>query len=265
MSNTFSWSTSSTPGTKKSGNDDSFIICSITEEGSKTLENSGSSTATTSSHIFAISDGMGGENAGCHASKTILTDLINFIPSIDHIESSELIEQLADQLEKTHQKINDQAALDENLKGMGATLTLAWFTSRALYLIHVGDSRIYLHRDGETSQLSEDHSFVWKQLKRGEISEYKYRNHPRRPALYEVLGGGHRKANPSITVHPYQAGDKYMICSDGLIDGLWQKHIHNAFISVTDSTSSLREALLSRSLENDNSDDTTLIVLEVSK
>ncbi len=269
MSQRFSWSASSTSGTKKPENDDSWIVCSAGLDGSQTLASDGDSSLENKDLIFAISDGMGGGNAGYLASELILENISMLIPSIFRLAAQgfnpDYLEQLILQLEKTHKNINEAAELDVNHKGMGATLTLAWFTPENLYLAHVGDSRLYLHRRGQTVQLSEDHSFVWKKLIRGELTEYKYRNHPRRSSLYEVIGGGHRNITPMVAAIPYQAGDKFLICSDGLIDGLWEKNIHSAFTSETRSMQALREHLLEKALENDGTDDTTLITLQIAE
>ena len=75
---------------------------------------------------------------------------------------------------------------------MAATITLSWFTPENMYIAHVGDSRLYLHRDGETTQITNDHNFIWKKFNKGELSEFQYRMHPRRCILHEVVGGGHR-------------------------------------------------------------------------
>ena len=169
MSSRFSWSASSTSGSKKPENDDSWIVCSAGFEGAQVLGSDGSSLLEDSDLIFAVSDGMGGGNAGYLASKLILENISQLIPKIFRLAAQgfnpDYLDQLILQLEKTHEKINERAALDEKHKGMGATLTLAWFTPENLYLAHVGDSRLYLHRNGETVQLSEDHSFIWKKLK----------------------------------------------------------------------------------------------------
>ena len=162
--------------------------------------------------------------------------------------------------------INTSAAEDTSQKGMGATLALAWFTPENLYFTNVGDSRIYLHRNGETRMLTTDHTFAWKKLQRGEISERQYREHPRRSVLYQVVGSGKNQVKPTTSTLHYQPGDRFLICSDGLIDGLWEKHIHSSFIRITEnqcSTTDLTSSLMSRAMSNDGSDDTTLITLAV--
>lgn len=266
MSDKFHWSAASISGSKKPENDDSWLVFSAGMSGCDVLPHQGEFQLADKDIVFAVSDGVGGGNAGYLASKLILKHISSLIPKTFKTAAQGLnpdyLEQLVIQLEKVHKKINEAGADRTECVGMGATLTLAWFTPENLYLAHIGDSRLYLHRDGKTVQISEDHSLVWKKRQRGELSEYHYRNHPRRSALYEVMGGGHRNIHPMVAAIPYQAGDKFMLCSDGVVDGLWEKHIHAAFLKTTDAAS-LQETLLQAAVENDGHDDTTLITIHI--
>ncbi len=267
MSANFQWSAASVSGSKKPENDDSWVVFSAGMNGCDVLSEQGDFSLSEKDIIFAVSDGMGGGNAGYLASSLILEHISSLIPKTFKAAAQgfnpDYLEQLVLQLEKVHEKINAVGAGEENYKGMGATLTLAWFTPENLYVAHIGDSRLYLHRDGETTQISEDHTFAWKKFQRGELSEYKFRHHPRKSALYEVIGGGHRNIHPMVAAIPYQSGDKFMLCSDGVIDGLWEKHIHAAFLE-NPAPEALQKALLTRALENDGLDDTTLITISVA-
>jgi len=262
----FSWSAESISGTKKPDNDDAIIVFSAGSSGSTILPPTGEFRLDSEDIVFAVSDGMGGGNAGYLASKLILENISNLIPRTFKMAAQgfnpDYLEQLLYQLEKTHAAINSHAETNENFKGMAATLTLAWFTPENLYLAHIGDSRLYLHRDGKTTQLSEDHSFAWKKLKRGELSEYQYRAHPRRSALYEIIGAGHKNIRPMLAAIPYRSGDQFMLCSDGVIDGLWEKHIHSAFLKNL-PPKELKETLVQRAIDNAGSDDTSLITIAI--
>lgn len=268
MPTNFQWKASSISGNKKPENDDAWLIFSAGMNGSSTLPPSGKFTNENKDIIFAVSDGMGGGNAGHLASNLILSNLSNIIPSTFKAAAQgfrpDYLEQLEIAIEKTHIAINNAGKSNPKHKGMGATLTLAWFTPENLYLAHVGDSRFYLHRNGKTAQLSEDHSFIWKKLHRQEISEYQYRNHPRKAALYQAIGGAHRTVKPQIAAIPYQQGDQFIICSDGIIDGVWEKHIHAAFLNNHSTPESIHNNLIARAIENDGSDDTTLIALSIT-
>jgi protein phosphatase len=150
----------------------------------------------------------------------------------------------------------------DDKKGMAATLAFAWFTPENMYLANVGDSRIYRSRGGKLEQLTKDHTSAWAQWKRGEIHEIQYRTHPRRSALYEVVGGGHLQVCPHFAAVNYQSGDRFLICSDGLIDGVWERNISEAL----SAESSPREAcgnLLKRAMDNSGTDDTTLVVIRI--
>lgn len=265
------WSADSISGTKKPVNDDAWLAFASDIEGATLLGKDGRHSLKAHDLVFAVSDGMGGGNAGDVASQLLLENLSAMIPRTFNTAAAgmhpDYIHHMQQAVQAVHMAINGEGAQDQSKKGMAATLALAWFTPENLYLCNVGDSRIYVHRDinteAKTTQLTQDHTFVWKKLNRGEINEREFRTHPRRSALYEVVGGGHRSVNPYVASFSYTPGDRFLICSDGLVDGLWDKNIHATFLDNRDSTSALAEALISRAVSNDGKDDTTLIALEV--
>ena len=209
---------------------------------------------------------MGGGNAGDLASSLLLQRMTEIIPETFKIAASgffpDCLDHLADAIRSVHEHINDAAACDHT-RGMAATLALAWFTPENLYIANAGDSRIYISRGGKLEQLTRDHTAAWGQWKRGEISEIEYRSHPRRSALYEVIGGGHPNVCPHFAAVPYQPGDRFLICSDGLIDGVWERHISNA-LAASASPQETARTLLKRAIDNSGIDDTTLIVIHVN-
>jgi protein phosphatase len=236
------------------------------------LEKEGRHSLATHDLVFAVSDGMGGGNAGDAASKLLLEVLSSLIPRTFKTAASgfhpDNLSHLNQAIQAVHLAVNAAAASEESKNGMAATLALAWFTPENLYIANVGDSRIYIHHGHgknihQTEQLTEDHTYTWKKMSRGELTEREYRNHPKRSVLYEIIGRGRPNVRPNVAAVPYQPGDRFLICSDGLIDGLWQKHIHSAFLKNSDSTSDLAQALMSRAIGNDGTDDTTLIALTV--
>ncbi len=209
---------------------------------------------------------MGGGNAGELASALIIEKLSAIIPETFKAAAAGLfpdsLEYLTDVLRQVNDAINLAAKGVAEKEGMGATLALAWFAPENLYLANIGDSRIYRCRDGKTEQISKDHTSAWAAWKRGEMQEAQYRAHPRRAALYGAMGGGHPEIFPHVAAVQYQSGDRFMICSDGLIDGLWERKI-GIFLANGDAVGSCR-GLLERAVENSGSDDTTLVVIDVS-
>ncbi len=262
------WAACTHSGSRKPRNDDSFIAFASGAQGAEMLAANGSHSLATHDLVFAVSDGMGGGNAGDLASSLILQQMCEIIPETFKVAAAGLfpdcLSHLDEALRSVHDHINAAAARREQCHGMAATLALAWFTPENLYLANAGDSRIYLSRQGELTQLTRDHTSAWGQWQRGEISEVQYRNHPRRSALYEVVGGGHLKVCPYFAAIPYLPGDRFLICSDGLIDGLWERHIANALARGRDAPALTVETLLNRSLDNSGVDDTTLIVVAVT-
>jgi len=209
---------------------------------------------------------MGGKNAGELASNLILAWLRQRASSIYAVLSKtpDHPEPLERALQEVHQGLNQLAQDDEKIKGMGATLTAAYITPGFLTLAHIGDSRIYLHRDGETELLTQDHTAAFHEWNKGNISEYAYRSHPRRSALYESLGGGHQGINPQFLHLPVRHHDRLLICSDGLVDGLWEKNIHQE-LSADLPVEDIAKNLIERATSNDGKDDCTLVVAEISQ
>jgi protein phosphatase len=260
------WAALTHSGSRKSRNDDALISFASGPAGAETLAHAGSRSLDQHDLVFAVSDGMGGGNAGDLASSLLLQRMTEIIPETFKMAASgffpDCLDHLANTLRSVHDHINSTAACDHT-RGMAATVALAWFTPDNLYLANAGDSRIYLSRSGKLEQLTRDHTAAWGQWKRGEISEIEYRAHPRRSALYEVIGGGHAQVCPHLAAIPYQADDRFLICSDGLIDGLWERHISDALASAA-PPEMVAQTLLKRAIDNSGIDDTTLIVVRVS-
>lgn len=264
---TLHWAARSHSGSRKPRNDDSLIAFASGQNGAEILAADGSHSLARHDLVFAVSDGMGGGNAGDIASSIIVQQMTEIIPLTFKAAASGIfpdsLSHLGDALRTIHEQINAAADGCDLKSGMAATLALAWFTPDNLYLANAGDSRIYQSRDGVLTQLSRDHTSAWGQWKRGEISEIQYRTHPRRAALYEVVGGGHGKVHPHFAAISYQPGDRFLVCSDGLIDGLWERHISDALAACPDDPAATADALLKRAIDNSGIDDTSLIVVAV--
>ena len=262
------WAALTHSGSRKLRNDDSLIAFASGPGGAEILAAQGSHPLTTRDLVFAVSDGMGGGNAGDIASAAILQQMTEIIPETFKAAAAgffpDSLSHLGTAIRSVHEQINTAAADSEHHSGMAATLALAWFTPENLYLTNVGDSRIYRSRGGVLEQLTRDHTLAWGQWKRGEILEIQYRSHPRRAALYEVVGGGHERVNPHFAAVSYEPGDRFLICSDGLIDGLWERQLSNALAACPENPADTASALLNRAIDNSGIDDTTLIIVTVN-
>lgn len=260
------WAGDSRSGTRKPRNDDSMIVFASGPDGAATLPVPGSRSLEFHDIVFAISDGMGGANAGDLASSLILSRMSEIVPETFKMAAAgffpDCLDHLAEAIRSVHEHVNEAGAAGADSRGMAATLAVLWFTPENAYLANVGDSRIYRFREGVLEQLSRDHTAAWGQWKRGEIAEVQYRAHPRRAALFEVVGGGHASVCPHLAAIPYQPGDRFLVCSDGVIDGLWERHIASGLGGAA-HVEDCANKLLQRAIENSGVDDASLFVIEV--
>jgi protein phosphatase len=111
--------------------------------------------------------------------------------------------------------VYEQAQKEEGREGMGTTLTVAAVADGALYFGHVGDSRLYLIRGGAIEQLTQDHSWVDEQVRRGELTEEEARNHPQRNIITAAVGRD-LELTPDLDSLPLEPGDRLLLCTDGL-------------------------------------------------
>lgn len=264
---TLHWASRSQSGSRKPQNDDTLVAFASGAAGAEILPANGIHSLDTHDLVFAVSDGMGGGNAGDLASAVLLEKMRSIIPETFKAAAAGLfpdcMAHLLDAIRSVHDHVNQVAAVSHETHGMAATVAIAWFTPENLYLANVGDSRIYRSRGGVLEQLSRDHTSAWGQWKRGEIPEVQYRAHPRRAALYEVVGGGHQNVCPHHAAIPFEPGDRFLICSDGLIDGVWERQIGNALAANEFDPQHAIQALIDRAVENDGSDDTSAIAMIV--
>jgi len=180
--------------------------------------------------VFAVSDGMGGAMAGEFASKIAVEKITKLLPSFFHRNAggySEAMENvLREVFAEIHRALDYLGSSYEECRDMGATLSLCWFTPRWLYFAHVGDSRIYrLPKDGPMKQITEDDTYVAWLYRNGQINEREAKNHPRRNVLQKSLGGGHQFAEPQVGAIALEAGDRFLLCTDGVTDGLYDERL----------------------------------------
>ncbi len=128
--------------------------------------------------------------------------------------------------ESIHHEMTQLSRFDRNCHNMGATLSLGWFKRGRMYFGHIGDSRIYrLPKSGGIEQISDDHTHVGWLKRSGKINEREARMHPRKNVLAQALGAGHRYLVPHVGIVDCDAGDRFVFCTDGVIDGLWDRGI----------------------------------------
>ena len=164
-------------------------------------------------HLLVVADGMGGHAGGDIASATVITELVE----IDHdsLTAAEASSQLGRAITRANHEIAKTFADNPELEGMGTTVTAIMRARNKLILAHIGDSRAYLLREGRLSQVTKDHSFVQTLIDEGRITEEEASTHPQRSVVTRVLTGDDGD-EPDLGAREARAGDRYLLCSDGL-------------------------------------------------
>lgn len=260
------WSSRTATGNRHIGNDDAYLALEVSPEGARRLDADGESLFEPNHLVLAVSDGMGGGAAGELASRLILARIRKRAPELYEAlhANPDNAEPLIPLLRSAHEGLNALAANEDNLRGMGATLTLAWISPGCLSYAHIGDSRLYLHRAGNTTLLTEDQTRAFSQWKSGQITEVAFRSHPRRCALYDILGAGHDHIHPQIGSHALENEDRLLLCTDGIIDGLWERGIRSE-LSAAEPPRNIATRLLERARKECAADDATAIVAELEQ
>jgi protein phosphatase len=160
--------------------------------------------------LFAVADGMGGHLAGDVASATAIEALHN------RLSRSEVSpEDLEEAIKIANEEIRSKAGSDPSLSGMGTTCTVLAVDGSTGYVAHVGDSRAYLYRSGELTQLTEDHTLVQRLVQEGRLSEEEAEHHPQRSIITRALGIEDTLEVDSMILE-LNDGDRVLMCSDGL-------------------------------------------------
>jgi protein phosphatase len=161
--------------------------------------------------LLAVADGMGGMAAGEVASNIVVAALA---PLDEDVSGSDLIDALKDSISAANQQLRDAVEANPALEGMGTTLTAMLFGGARIGLVHVGDSRAYVLRDGELTQITRDDTYVQMLVDEGRITPDEATTHPQRSLLTRALDG--RDIDPEFSVREARVGDRYLLCSDGL-------------------------------------------------
>lgn len=206
--------------------------------------------------LLAVADGMGGHAAGEVASKVVIAALA---PLDDDEPGDDLLSQLSDAVTSGNNAISELVADDPELEGMGTTLTAMLFSSGKFGVAHVGDSRAYMLRDDVFSKITHDDSFVQKLQDEGRITEEEAETHPQRSLLLKALTG--QQVEPSLTVREARAGDRYLLCSDGL-SGMVSKDTLDEAVRIKD-VGECADRMVELALKGGGTDNVTVIVADV--
>ena len=180
--------------------------------------------------LFAVADGMGGHNAGEVASYLAIEELNKRAFMLNSIRTDEIQQWVISAIANANKEVFEASCFDSGMEGMGTTLTTLVVKNNKAVIGHIGDSRIYIWRDGRLSLLSEDHSMVNELVRMGHISEEKAKNHPHRNILSRALGI-ERHTEIDCFQLDTQAGDVFLLCTDGFSNVIEDEEIAREFRS----------------------------------
>ena len=240
-------------GRIRHNNEDNFYLCGIFKEHTEDNEKTAGDNSQRGSYLYAVCDGMGGEQFGEEASLIAVKTL------------REYNDNFSSDLEGYISAANDKICAEITKNGgvrMGTTLAILWTEDSRAMVCNVGDSRVYMLRGGELTQLSKDHTQIQRLINQGLLNPEDADNHPDRHRLTQHLG-----IFPSeMIIEPYcdssitvQAGDAFLICSDGLTDMLDDAHICE-LLQKDGSPAETAQSLVAAALEKGGRDNITALV-----
>lgn len=206
--------------------------------------------------VIAVADGMGGAKAGEVAAQMA-------IDSVAGLEAGVALEDVRAAIVDANGRIHELARVDSEKAGMGTTFTGALLSGSALGVVHVGDSRAYLWRGGELSQLTEDHSVVAELVRRGSLTPEEAEVHPHRNVITRALGAESR-VQPDVVTHPLADGDVVLLCSDGLSTYVRDEDIAEVLAGAPDLDAAAA-ALVERANRAGGADNVTVVLARVAE
>lgn len=264
------WSGATDVGRFRPNNEDSLLSITFDSMELHYLGRTGEIKLNGMDFVFAVSDGMGGEKSGEFASRFAIDNITRLVPRrfasnpSNYRACFEEIFQLL--FLGIHCQLTTLGISYAEGRNMGATLSLVWYAHGSIYFAHIGDSRIYhLPREGGMRQITEDHTHVGWLRRKGQLNEREARMHPRKNVLAQALGAGNQFIHPQIGTLPCQRGDRLVLLTDGVVEGIWDRGIEELVRSdpAADDTRTPAQRLVQTAVEESGRDNATALVVEI--
>lgn len=203
--------------------------------------------------LYGVADGMGGHKGGEVASTSARDDLLRELEG-----KTPSVAALSGAIEEVNRQIYHQQEHDDALTGMGTTLSVLWMSDNFVYIGHVGDSRVYLLRDGEFKQMTLDHSLVEQLVREGVLTEEEAQNHPMRNIITRAIGTD-ESVEVDVMVEERRKGDLWLACSDGLHGLVDDRQMRDALRQYAPEKAA--DVLLKAALDAGGRDNVTLVIV----
>ncbi|MFB7746482.1 MerR family transcriptional regulator [Streptomyces sp. NPDC056132] len=221
------------------------------------VRESNQDTAYAGSRLLAVADGYGSQGAPASAAAV---DALKHLET-DSIPGANLLNVLQDAIEQAEQAVRGVTAISSSPGEAGTTLTAMLWTGSQLALVHIGDSRVYLLRNGELFQITHDHTMVQSMVDEGRLSPEEAASHPQRSLLIRALGQG-TQGTPDMRLHDAQRGDRYLLCSDGLSTVVPIEVIHRVLSEISENERAARE-LIAPANDSGGRDNVSCVIADV--
>lgn len=263
------WSAHTDCGRVRTNNEDSFLGLLLDAQEVHLLGKMGEEPLGRD-YLFAVCDGLGGAKAGEFASRIAVEKITKIFPTYisqkeisSEEEAARTPQLLIDLFKEIHRALLFFSASYDECHGMGTTLTLCWIRPHCCYFAHIGDSRLYQitgDRQETIRQISEDDTHVGWLFRHGKISEREAKHHHGRNLLQKALGADHQFVTPQIGSFTCAPGDRLLLCTDGVTDGLFDHQLLNIISHRTGKTPARN--LVDEAVHQSGRDNATAIVLE---
>src|SRR5688572_9866860 len=217
-------------GRVRSSNEDQFLIAQLTKAmriWQTSLPEPKTRFGEERGHLFLVADGMGGHRAGEQASALAVVAIEQFTLNTlkwffhsDAPDAQRVLTQFQTALREADVRILDESIDHPELTGMGTTVTMAYHLDSQVCVVHVGDSRAYIFEDDRLHQITHDHTLVAEMVRRGALQPEEVARHRLRNVITNVVGGNEAGVNVEAHALKVDAGDRLLLCSDGLTEML---------------------------------------------
>lgn len=242
------------PKSKAEENLPTGILCAFrTDVGKVRANNQDAPIVSEKLRLYGVADGMGGHKGGEVASTSARDDLLRELEG-----KTPSVATLSGAIEEVNRQIYHQQEHDDALTGMGTTLSVLWMSDNFVYIGHVGDSRVYLLRDGEFKQMTLDHSLVEQLVREGVLTEEEAQNHPMRNIITRAIGTD-ESVEVDVVVEERRKGDLWLACSDGLHGLVDDRQMRDALRQYAPEKAA--DVLLKAALDAGGRDNVTLVIV----
>mgnify|MGYP002673641533 FL=1 len=242
------------PKSKAEENLPAGILCAFrTDVGKVRANNQDAPIVSEKLRLYGVADGMGGHKGGEVASTSARDDLLRELEG-----KTPSVATLSGAIEEVNRQIYHQQEHDDALTGMGTTLSVLWMSDNFVYIGHVGDSRVYLLRDGEFKQMTLDHSLVEQLVREGVLTEEEAQNHPMRNIITRAIGTD-ESVEVDVVVEERRKGDLWLACSDGLHGLVDDRQMRDALRQYAPERAA--DVLLKAALDAGGRDNVTLVIV----